>query len=248
MFFQPHFVRMNTKVKMLRKDKKKAAFLLNCLIWTQLAFTSDILQADQVIRYVALGDSYTIGTGVALEEAWPSLLVRHLQTQGVEIELVANLAKAGWTSQNVIEYQLPVFKQLNPTFTTLLIGANDVVRGVSPEQFSQNLKHLLDRIAEILPQKNQVVLITIPDFSVTPQGKNFGAGSRERIQEFNTMIKKEAQQRQWPWVDLFVLSQEMGQDTALIAADGLHPSVQSHQLWEKEIYRAVSTCLLTTDH
>lgn len=180
------------------------------------------------IRYVALGDSYTIGTGVDQKESWPEVLTRDLVAQGIKIRLVANLAKNGKATNEVISEQLPVYKTLSPTFTTLLVGVNDFNRGYSKESFAKNLKIILDQI------KTPVILITIPDFSVTKTGKTFGdqAENSKGISEFNEIIKAEAIKRNIPVVDIFALSQQM-------ASDQLHPSAREYQLWEKKIFPKV---------
>ena len=90
---------------------------------------------ESSLRYVALGDSYTIGTSVAEDERWPNQLVRRLSG----LELVGNLAVNGYTSRDVIEHELPALAAADPEFVTLLIGVNDVVQGVSDEQYAANV-------------------------------------------------------------------------------------------------------------
>ena len=195
--------------------------------------------SQNAIRYVALGDSYTIGTGAPPGYSWPQQLVRALSAKGISIELVDNLARNGWASQHVIQYQLPVFKSLHPTFTTVLVGANDISRGEDIRTFALSLRMLLNKVQEILPQKEMVVLLTVPDFSVTPQGKLFGADIQKRIMLFNQVIKQEAQARGLMLVDLFSVSQAMGQDQSLVAKDGLHPSAKAYRQWAEVIFPAV---------
>jgi lysophospholipase L1-like esterase len=73
-------------------------------------------------RYVALGDSYTIGEGVVPDDCWPHQLVARLETAGVDIDLVARPAVTGWTTAQLIEHGLPVLERNQPTFVTVLIG------------------------------------------------------------------------------------------------------------------------------
>ena len=84
------------------------------------------------LRYVALGDSYTIGTSVAEADRWPNQLVARVPT----LELVANLGVNGFTSRDLIEVELPQLDALRPEFITVLIGVNDVVQGVPPGDVS----------------------------------------------------------------------------------------------------------------
>lgn len=196
-------------------------------------------------RYVAVGDSYTIGTGVSSKQAWPTLLTDHLRFQGVDIALLANLGQAGWTSAQVLTHQVPQLVSLQPNFVTVLVGANDVFQGVDPSEFTQRLKTLLDSLQKILPSQNQILVLTIPDFSVTLKARNFGSSFaiHKTISDFNTIITKEAQSRGLKVVDLFKVSQEMDKKPQLVAADGLHPSPKGHLIWEETIYPTVKELL-----
>lgn len=188
-------------------------------------------------RYVALGDSYTIGEGVNPEQAWPNLLVAHLQQHGVNIELVANPSVSGWTTRDVIDQELPVFEASRPTFATLLIGVNDWVQGTSGTEFQERLAHILDRVQMTLPDKRKVLLITIPDFSITPDGPKYARGRdiAEGISAFNDIIKAEARLRELPVVDIFPLSQEL-RNARFIGEDNLHPSAAAYAKWAELIF------------
>lgn len=202
-------------------------------------------QQQGEIRYVALGDSYTIGEGVMPSQSWPAVLTKDLTGHGVKIKLVANLAATGKATTEVVSEQLPVFDRSFPTFATLLIGVNDLNRGYSAESFQKNLEVILDRLLATLP-KNRLVVVTIPDFSVTPAGKAFGdaTGNSRGVTRFNEIIKQGATRRNLPVVDVFLLSQQMSSNQQLVSSDQLHPSAKEYVLWEKEIF-PVALDLLT---
>ncbi|KKU90344.1 MAG: Lipolytic protein G-D-S-L family [Microgenomates group bacterium GW2011_GWA1_48_10] len=194
--------------------------------------------ANDTISYVAVGDSYTVGEGVDREETWPSLLTKHLQEEGLEIELTANVARTGWLTQHVLELQMPLFEKYQPTFATLLIGANDWVQEVSPEQFRTNFLAIVFRMQAVLPDKKKMVALTIPDFSVTRIGEIFGTGREVTtgIKEYNQVLTEVCLENSVSVVDIFPLSQGMKNDPDLVGLDGLHPSAKEYQLWEKEIF------------
>ncbi|HUQ79374.1 MAG TPA: SGNH/GDSL hydrolase family protein, partial [Patescibacteria group bacterium] len=101
------------------------------------------------LRYVALGDSYTIGTATrTAAERWPDQLVAALAGRRPTLELVANLGVNGFTSRDVIEVELPQLAALDPDFATILIGVNDVVQGVPPETYRTNAAAILDALLE----------------------------------------------------------------------------------------------------
>lgn len=196
------------------------------------------IMAQQPVRYVALGDSYTIGTGAKESEAWPVLLNKHLKESKIAIELIANPSRNGWTTEDVIESELPVLDKSKPTFVTLLIGVNDWVQGVDAAKFKKNLIFIIDHVQKQLPDKSKLLLITIPDFGVTPTGANYSGGRdiSKGISEFNSIIVSEAEKRKLKTVDLFAISKKMQNNPDLVAPDGLHPSAKEYAAWETLIY------------
>lgn len=192
---------------------------------------------SKTLRYLPLGDSYTIGTGASEEQAWPKLLTLHLNEKGIGCRLLANPARNGYSSLDLIREELPLAARLQPDFVTLLIGVNDWVRGVTKEEYSKNLTYILDSLQKIVKSKKHILLVTIPDFGVTPYGKNFSNGReiRKGIAEFNTIIKEQAALRGLFVADVFAVSQKMGEDPALVSRDGLHPSAKGYASWEEVI-------------
>jgi len=217
--------------------------LILCLfIFSSVAFANN----ESVLRYVALGDSYTIGTGAHLVESWPVLCTIRMQEKGRPIQLVGNLGRNGWTSQNLIDFELPVLKQLKPDFVTLLIGVNDWVQGVDATTFQKHIEFIFDELLKILPGPKYILIVTVPDFSVMPVGRQFSQGRdiAKGINEFNQILIKEAQLRGLKTVDIYPLSQTLGQDPSLIAQDGLHPSAKGYARWSDLIEPAFDSLLL----
>src|ERR1700741_847626 len=177
--------------------KKTLIFLLLAINFSGMSQNS--------FRYVALGDSYTICTGATTETSWPVILCQHLKEKNIKVDLIANPSHNGWTTQNLIDRELPVFESSKPTFATLLIGVNDWVQGVPVETFKKNLIYILDKVQSTLPDKSKLILITIPDFGVTPTGAHYSNGRNisEGIAEFNKLIVQQATTRNLKAVDLF---------------------------------------------
>lgn len=195
---------------------------------------------ENKIRYAVLGDSYSNGEGASPEQSWPALLTRHFIAKGLHVDLVANPSVTGWTTQQAIERELPIFMEAKPNFATLLIGVNDWVQGVGEDAFRQRLAFLMDRMLEVLPGKNRLLVVTIPDFGVTPTGPRYARGRdiSEGIASFNRIITEEAKKRGLRVVDIFPLSKNMHDDRSLVAKDGLHPSAKEYAEWEKIIFPA----------
>jgi len=193
------------------------------------------------LRYVALGDSYTIGTSVSAAESWPSQLAARVP----RLELVANLGVNGYTSRNVIEDELPALPGLRPEFVTLMIGVNDVVQGVPDAIYRANIDLILDRILGSVPSGRGLGLAT-PDYTVSPQGAAFGSPSQQAgIERVNAILRDGCEERGVQFVpEIFAISQAVATDRSLVAADGLHPSAAHYARWVDAIQPVVEELLL----
>ena len=192
------------------------------------------------IRYAVVGDSYSCGEGASPKESWPALLTQHLNAQGLHVDLVSNPSVTGWTTKDAIDRELPKFLNSNPNFATLLIGVNDWVQGIDETTFRNRFSYLLDQMLAVLPNKKHLLVVTIPDFGVTPTGPKYSRGRNihEGIMQFNQIVTEEARKRGLNVVDIFPLSKKMGKDKSLVAKDGLHPSAKEYAEWEKIIFPA----------
>ena len=192
------------------------------------------------IRYAVIGDSYSCGEGASPKESWPALMTQHLNAKGLWVELVSNPSVTGWTTKDAIDKELPKFIRSNPNFATLLIGVNDWVQGVDEETFRTRLSYLLDQMLAVLPNKKHLLVVTIPDFGVTPTGPKYARGRNihEGILKFNQIVTEESRKRGLEVVDIFPLSKKMGHVKSLVAKDGLHPSAKAYAEWEQIIFPA----------
>ena len=212
-------------------------FIAQLLLLPTIAMAQIKIDKEK-IRYAVIGDSYSCGEGATPKESWPALLTGHLNTQGLQVELVSNPSVTGWTTKDAIDRELPKFVRSNPTFATLLIGVNDWVQGVDETTFRNRFSYLLDQMLAVLPNKKRLLVVTIPDFGVTPTGPKYSRGRNihEGILQFNQIVTEEARKRGLTVVDIFPLSKRMGQDKSLVAKDGLHPSAKEYAEWEKIIF------------
>lgn len=202
---------------------------------------SSCIPRSEPLRFIALGDSYTIGEGVTADERWPNLLTQSLQRRGISVELVANPSRTGWTTQQLIAYELPVARREMPNLLTVMIGVNDLVQGASAKEFQTRLNSIVEQCLDILKGKRQLVLVTIPDFLGTPVGAQYARSpdTAAKLQEFNRIIVDTAEKHRLPVADIFELSRRVTVDPSLIAADGLHPSAAQYRLWLPVIEDAV---------
>ena len=218
------------------------------LLLGAFACTSSHVQPSRIpvdtIRYVPLGDSYTAGTGSTPDDAFPAQLTELLHNEGFRIQLVENPSQPGATSMDIINYQLPVFRSQHPTFATLLVGANDVNQGVSVDVFRVNFTSLVDDMLNTLPASRPLIIATIPDFTLTPVGRQAARGRdlKDAIAEFNRVIHEEATDRNLQVADFY--TQSLDFDRLDIALDGLHPSPRGHRTFASALLGPATELLI----
>jgi lysophospholipase L1-like esterase len=199
------------------------------------------------LRYLALGDSYTIGEGVAAEGRWPVQLAHALRADGIGIGDPRIIATTGWTTdelQAAIDQAAP-----EPGFdlVTLLIGVNNQYRGRSLGEYLQQFQALLARAIELAGARAQrVVVLSIPDWGVTPfaagSGRDLAQVARE-IDAFNQEARVACGRRGVAFVDITPVSRQQTDATDMLTADGLHPSAAMYALWTSLAYPAARNAL-----
>ena len=189
-----------------------------------------------VYRYLALGDSYTIGESVPEEERWSRQLARMLENEGIQTE-VTIIARTGWTVKELWEG----IQEHSPVelyhLVTLLVGVNDQYRGYPVDGYREDFQFMLGRAIEYAGgDPGRVIVLSIPDWGVTP----FAADRDRRqiareIDEFNAVNREESEQAGAYYVDITPASRDAENDTTLIAADGLHPSGKMYAMWAEKV-------------
>lgn len=191
------------------------------------------------LRYLALGDSFTIGTGLSAELAYPSALVRLWASRGISCHL-SNPSVNGYTTADVIAAELPWAQVRRPSVVTLLIGANDIVSGSTLDQYRAGLVEIYRvlRTAGVVPQC--IVALPQPDWSLAPQAARFGRQDdvAQSIRHFNEAAREEALSAGSRYLNLFPLMRAQAR-RAMFAPDGLHPSATAHAEWARRLDAAL---------
>ena len=185
-------------------------------------------------RFLALGDSFTIGTGTTPDRSFPAVLTRIWTDRGRAI-LLANPAVNGYATDDLISLELPLVVSFRPTLVTLLIGANDIVRGESENRYRRQLRSIHERIRADAPDA-RVIALPQPDWSLAPAGSGFGDANviARTIERFNEIARDEADRAGASWMDLFPLMREQGRKQ-MFAPDGLHPSAEAYAEWAQTL-------------
>lgn len=212
------------------------SFTIGLLACTPAKTTLLPMQTPDPIRVLALGDSYTIGTGVAFTENWPNQLVNQLHIQGFDIEAPRVIAQNGWTTGDLaagIERADPETLKVPYDLVTLLIGINNQYRGYGIEEYQLEFRTLLDEAIQFAGgDPGNVIVLSIPDWGVTPFAE--GRDSQEiarQIDEFNNRNRSESQSAGAHYVEVTEISRMAANDPSLLAPDDLHPSPKMYTQW-----------------
>lgn len=184
------------------------------------------------LRYLALGDSYTIGESVAENQRWPNQLARQLKAEGIDTD-VTIIARTGWTVDELWQGIQAGPPEGMYDLVTLLIGVNDQYRGYPLEGYREDFRFILGKAIEYAGgDSSRVIVMSIPDWGTTP----FAAGQdvqkiAAEIDQFNSVNREESEKAGARYVDITPISRTMTADPALIASDGLHPSGRMYSEW-----------------
>ena len=189
--------------------------------------------SNQTYRYLALGDSYTIGESVTEEERWPNQLAA-LVNSPKEID-VTIIARTGWTTSELWQGIQAANPQGTYDMVSLLIGVNNQYRGYDINEYREEFRFLLEKSIEYAGgNPEHVIVLSIPDWGVTPfaWGKDTSQIAAD-IDAYNAINLEESKKAGVHYVDVTPVSREAVNDPTLIAADGLHPSGKMYAEWAK---------------
>ena len=191
------------------------------------------MMTTKAMRMLALGDSYTIGSGLPLEDSWPYQLTSQLRQKGARIDDPVIIAQSGWTSLNLIQAL-----NANPPhglfdLVCLQIGVNDQYESIQPTVYQENFRDLLDLSISFARRGTAGVLVlSIPDWSVTPHARLFDRDQvQEQLDKYNEINKAAAGSLGVEHIDLTYSSRFAEQHPALLADDGLHPTWEMYWNW-----------------
>jgi lysophospholipase L1-like esterase len=189
------------------------------------------------LRFLALGDSYTIGEHVSAKNRWPNQLAKLLEGEGIQTE-VTIIARTGWTVDELWEGI-----QANPPegtydLVTLLIGVNDQYRGYTGDWYREKFRFMLDKaILYAGGHPDQVIVLSIPDWGFTPYAAAKGDTEpiSQQIDEFNAVNLEETKAVGAHYVDVTIISRMGLDDFELITGDRLHPSGKMYKMWAEKV-------------
>lgn len=196
----------------------------------------DTVAPKKSLKILALGDSYTIGESVSVAERYPNQLADSLRKIGFDVDVVKIIAQTGWRTDNLS--QAITAENIKDTFdyVFLLIGVNNFYQNRSVEEYKPEFSDLLNRAISFAGNKKEnVIVVSIPDYGYTPFGRSTQPSISPGIDLFNSANKSIATAAEVNYINITDISREGFNDPALVANDGLHPSGKMYGLWVERI-------------
>jgi len=188
------------------------------------------------VRYLALGDSYTIGEKVSERDRWPIQMAKLLEDKGIDPE-VTIIARTGWTVMELWEGIQASPPEGTYDMVSLLIGVNDQYRGYPSDGYREDFRFMLGKAIEYAGgDATRVIVLSIPDWGVTSfaQGRDIEQIAKE-IDIYNAINREETENAGAHYVDVTPISREAVNAPELIAVDGLHPSGKMYAMWAEKV-------------
>ena len=198
------------------------------------------LESRKPITYLALGDSYTIGESVTEAERWPNQLAESLRKKGYDVAKPAIIATTGWRTDNL--RNAINIARLKDTYSlvSLLIGVNNQFQGKPAGQYAIEFEDLLRTCIELAGQKKEnVLVVSIPDYGYTPYGMSRQSDISDALDQFNAINKKISKKQGIRYIDITDISRKGLDQPDLVASDGLHPSGKMYSLWVERIVKEI---------
>ena len=188
-----------------------------------------------MLSYLALGDSYTIGESVPAGARWPMQLADALRNRGIRLADPRIIATTGWSTDELSAAMDAAEPLGTYEFVSLLIGVNNQYRGRDVDNFRIEFGALLERAIGLAGGRtDRVLVLSIPDWGVTPFGQASGRDTTQIAREldlYNSVAAGECSARDIAFVDITPVSRSLGALPDRIADDGLHPSPLAYTDW-----------------
>ncbi|MBN8650708.1 MAG: SGNH/GDSL hydrolase family protein [Cytophagales bacterium] len=197
-----------------------------------ISLFGNTIKAQQDKKFLALGDSYTIGESVAEAERWPNQLVAKLKLTAPRI-----IATTGWRTDNLKDAIEAANLKPEYDLVSLLIGVNNQYQGKSIEIYEREFEELLQTSIKLAKgKKKNVFVVSIPDYGYTPFGKAKQEKISEELDQYNAINKRIAAKYGVKYFNITEISRKGLEDVELVAGDGLHPSGKMYAQWVEVIH------------
>ncbi|MCX8000659.1 MAG: arylesterase [Leptospiraceae bacterium] len=169
------------------------------------------------------GNSLTEGLGLASRnQSFPALIEEMLKAKGLEYKCVNAGLSGDTTSSGLSRLEWVISQKFD--YFVLELGANDMMRGISPKTIEKNLIQII----QIVKTKNPYAKILLVPMKPFPNlGEEYG-------KEFENVYIQVSQKTKVP-LSRFLLDGVAG-ERRLNQKDGIHPTAEGHKIMAKNIF------------
>jgi acyl-CoA thioesterase I len=186
------------------------------------------------VRYLALGDSLTQGVGAGgAGGAFPALLAARWRTNGCRVEL-QNAGIGGYTSSQILADEAPRINSFEPTIVTFQAGVNDIVTGVTLDEYRKNINAILTSTEA---SGARVIVIAQNEWFRSLDEKALRERFDAQRSAFDSALIEEASLHGAEFVDLRRLYAEQAEQGQWVE-DG-HPTPEAYEAWAAKLSEAV---------
>lgn len=211
-----------------------------CTSESQIPTTPE--KTQQIVKYLALGDSYTIGSGIDSVQGWPVQLSEILDSNDYSVEALQVIARLGWRTDNLLA-AIEDTPRDSFNLVSLLIGVNNQFQGRPFDYFQTQFDSLLQEAILLSGESSRVFVVSIPDYGVTPFGQSNAEQIGAELDQYNAYMEQQARVFEIPFINITELSRELGNSEGALAPDNLHPSALQYSQWVELIYPVVDSLL-----
>lgn len=200
--------------------------------------TCETIEEQTPIKYLALGDSYTICQNVSEGGRWPNQLKEKLKDNNFEVEKTDIIAQTGWTTSNLIT----AINNASPedyNLVSLLIGVNNQYQNQPFTIFQTEFDQLLTTSINIAGNKDRVFVVSIPDYGVTPFGSANSQTIGQEIDQYNSYMETKCDSLGILYINITEISRTLGSTNGALTNDNLHPSASQYTEWVNEMLAEV---------
>ena len=219
---------------------KNQVFFISAIVIVLSLLSCEEKEAPQptiTVKYLALGDSYTIGQGVEENERWPNQLSAQLESNDIDVQKTQIIAQTGWKTSDLLNGIAD--STLNDhDLISLLIGVNNQFWSQPFDIFQTEFDSLVNIAIEAVG-KDRIFIVSIPDYGVTPFGSSNSENIANDIDVYNGYISERCAEEGFPFINVTEISRQLGDSDGALAADNLHPSGYQYSLWVNEMLPSV---------
>ena len=176
-------------------------------------------------KFLALGDSYTIGESVEVMDRWPEQLAKALTVMGKNVARPHIIGVTGWRTDQLKNAIEEAHLKNEYGLVSLLIGVNNQYQKKSVESYASEFEELLQQAITLAEgKKENVFVVSIPDYGFTPFGQSRQPEISKAIDQFNDTNRSITERMGVRYVYITDLTREGLKNPSYVANDGLHPS------------------------